>query len=367
MNKAHEKNSRKLSISVASVILMLLVIFIHCSSEAVEGYSTDSLHFMITQSAHRLSSFAVQGFIFLSGLKLFLPRSSETSGASESRSINYGRFYLSRIKRVVLPYIAAFSLYYLYLWHIGCIEPSLRHYFGELTGGGLVGHFYFIAVICQFYLLMPLWQKVSRCSALPTLLISLLLMIILKSAIPELLSLIGISFPYTGRLLTTYLFYFIAGIFCGKHYAEFVTWVQKSARSIVILFFTTAAVTCASILSIKRHIYYPSWAETAHTLYCTAGILLLLLLSLKAEQALSHKPRLTALVSAADRSSYYVYLIHPILIYLCNGCLTALGITSLTARLMIRLLSVSILTPVICILLCECFRRLKPLHPLRPD
>ena len=182
---------RKIEISASSVIFMILVIFTHVVAEAVSKYQTDSSIFVIAQSAHRLSAFVVQGFVFLSGLKLFLP---------SDKPFSYKKFYLSRITRVVIPYILAFAIFYLYTWYAGYINPSVSHFFTEMLTGGLIGHFYFIAIICQFYLLMPLWRWMSRKDPILVLPICLLLMIVFKSAVPEIATVLGHTFELNARM-----------------------------------------------------------------------------------------------------------------------------------------------------------------------
>jgi len=98
------KNRHLTEFSICSVIFCLIVVFIHVSSEAVTLYNKQSVIYIIVLSLWRLSSFVVQGFIFLSGLKLFL----------KSGGFSYKRFYISRLKRVVIPYIVVFCLFYLY-------------------------------------------------------------------------------------------------------------------------------------------------------------------------------------------------------------------------------------------------------------
>jgi len=113
---------RRGELSMASVIFMMLVIFIHTASEGVSGYRVDSMQFVLLQSLHRLSSFVVQGFLFLSGLKLFLP---------SKKPFSYQKFYLSRLKRVLLPYLLVFSLIYVYSIFTNRISPSPRHFLTE--------------------------------------------------------------------------------------------------------------------------------------------------------------------------------------------------------------------------------------------
>lgn len=327
---------RKGELSIASVIFMILVIFIHVASEGVSGYRTDSVQFLVLQSLHRLSSFVVQGFLFLSGLKLFLPT---------KKPFSYRKFYLSRLKRVVLPYLFVFSLIYLYSIPTNRIMPSVSHFITELLTGGLTGHFYFVAVICQFYLLMPLWRWMSRRSPLLWIPVSLLLMTVLKNAVPEVLAQFGIEFSHSGRMFWHYLFYFTAGIFAGQYYPSFVRLLQRYSHGIAVTFLLTGIVDCANLIVIRRGLYYPSWAENFHTLYCTSAILFTLCISMRLAH-LAEKPWL----KLTDAASYNVYLIHPLFIFIVDSIMNRLGLVSITLRLGVRFVLVYALSIGLCVL-----------------
>ena len=63
---------RKNELSLLNIIFCLLVIFIHIASAPIAGLSKGSWQYGVFFVPWRLSSFVVQGFIFLSGLKMFL-------------------------------------------------------------------------------------------------------------------------------------------------------------------------------------------------------------------------------------------------------------------------------------------------------
>ena len=327
---------RKGELTVASVIFMVLVIFIHAASEGVSGYRVDSVQFLVLQSLHRLSSFVVQGFLFLSGLKLFLP---------SKKPFSYQKFYLSRLKRVVLPYLFVFTLIYLYSILTHRITPSVSHFVTELLTGGLTGHFYFVAVICQFYLLMPLWRWVSRRSPFLWIPGSLVLMTVLKTAVPEVLSQFGVDFALSGRMFWHYLFYFVAGIFAGRYYPAFVRMLNRHFREIAVWFALTGIVDCANLIVIRRGLYYPSWAENFHTLYCAAAVLFTLCLSLKLAH-LADRPWM----KLTDAASYNVYLIHPLFIFMVDSLMNRMGLVSITLRLGVRAVLVYVLSIGVCVL-----------------
>lgn len=335
--------SKKHELTMASLLYMLLVIFIHIASECVTGYRTDSLPFAVMCSAHRMSSFVVQGFLFLSGVKLFLPRKNDM--------FSYRKFYLSRAKRVVLPYLLVFALFCVYFVLTGRLGFDLPYFLRECLTGGLVGHFYYVAIMCQFYLLIPLWRfTAERCSMVLTCFVSLLTMLICRVHLPEVVQLLtGYELTLNSRLFTTFLFYFVCGIFCGKHYDRFAEFLQNHRREITILFAVTGIIDCILIWVIRNGVYYPTWADDFHVLYCTAAILFTLSVS---KMFVERHPKFAGIsfIRHLSNASYNVYLIHPLFIFLTDSLLDRAGIRSLTGRFILRALAVYTVTLGICVL-----------------
>lgn len=321
-----EKSKKLIELDAASVIFMLLVIFIHVSAECVTKFNTDSIQFVLICSAHRLSSFVVQGFIFLSGLKLFLPRHGNFS---------YSRFYLSRIKRVVLPYICVFSVFTVYFIITKRIATDPIYILKSLLTGSMVGHFYFVAIICQFYLLIPLWRFIAkRCSPILSVFVSLIIMLICNSFLPEIIiTAFGAELTMNSHLFTSYLFYFVCGIFAGQYYEAFCGFIRKRTCELAILFASLGSIDCLLILVIRKGLYYPSWADYFHAAYCTIAVLFTMsvVLLFKDNNALSEE-----IVSRLSAISYYVYLIHPLFIFICESLLSGFGIASLSLRFLVK-------------------------------
>lgn len=335
--------SKKHELTVTSLFYMLLVIFIHVASEGVTNYRTDSLPFAVLCSAHRLSSFAVQGFLFLSGLKLFLPRGNS--------DFSYSKFYASRFKRVVLPYIFVFAIFALYFSVTGRVKPDIAYFIRECVTGGLVGHFYYVVIQCQFYLLIPMWRFVAkRCAAPIACFVSLMTMLICRVHLPEIVSILtGYEIANNGRLFTTFVFWFVCGMLCGQNYDRFVELLEKHRREITVLTAVSGIIDCILIWVIRNGLYYPVWADDFHVVYCTSAILCTLSY---ARMLVTHRPFFAekAVVRLIDKASYNVYLIHPLFIFVTDSILDDIGIRSITARLVVRLAAVYTVSVGVCVM-----------------
>lgn len=182
-------------------------------------------------------------------------------------------------------------------------------------------------------------------NAVFSLTISLLLMIVCKTAVPEILSQFSINFTLNAHMFWSYLFYFVAGIFCGRHYPMFTAFLKENRSTIFMLTAVFGVIDCANILVIRQQLYYPSWAENFHILYCIVAICFVLCLSCHAN-AITEQYWMKLL----DRASYNVYLIHPIFIFVIDSLMNHLGIFSLTLRTGLRMVLVYILSIGICVL-----------------
>lgn len=186
-------NIRKQEIGLVSVCLCILVVFIHVSSWTIQDMDKQSVQFILLLTPWRLSAFVVQGFIFLSGLKLFLSQ----------KPFSYGAFLRSRAKKILLPYLIWVGLYYAFFIAIGWYRFSLLDLAEYIFLGTLCAHFYFIVIIVQFYLLMPLFRALlSRFDARLLCAVTLLLTILFK---------LFVHFQYDDRVFCGYLFYFMLG------------------------------------------------------------------------------------------------------------------------------------------------------------
>lgn len=336
--------AKKHELTLTSILYMLLVIFIHIAAEGVTEYRTDSLLFVGLCSAHRLSSFVVQGFLFLSGVKLFLPRQNDT--------FSYPHFLVSRLRRVVLPYIAVFAVFVLYFTLTGRLAFDLPYYVRECLVGGLVGHFYYVAIQCQFYILVPLWRLIVKRSSMPlACLTSLIIMLICRTALPELVMLTtGFELTYNSRLFTTFLFYFVCGCFCGANYERFRELLRTRRTGLTVFAAVCGAIDCVLILVIRWGIYYPTWADDFHVLYCTGAILCTLSYAVKLADLAPHLAE-SSIVRLISSASYNVYLIHPLFIFVTDSLLDRMGILSISARLVLRAVTVYTVSVGLCVLL----------------
>ena len=325
-----EIKKQKQEIIFANVIMCLLVVFIHISSSAVSSLEKNSAQYLAVMVPWRLSAFVVQGFIFLSALKIFIKKAPIT---------NYKRYYISRIKTILLPYIIWVVIYYVYFCNHGYFPFNLNHLLKNIALGTLVSPFYFIVVIVQFYALLPFWQWLyKRFSPGTILFFSLIITIVCGQFLPKAINLItgGYSFAFNDRLLTTYFLYWSMGAIFGIHYESFTMWLAKKFNIIALVFLLFSWVDIYLSFQVFVLGIYVRSLETVHIFYCVAAILFTMALGMR----IKPQPILTAINSI----SYPIYLSHCYVLILVNDKLAVNGIKDIGLSYAIRFFTVNTIT-----------------------
>ncbi|PWM27096.1 MAG: hypothetical protein DBX36_02510 [Oscillospiraceae bacterium] len=327
------KQKRLSELSYMNLFYCVLVVFIHVSSEPVTTLERSSLQYFAVMIPWRLSAFVVQGFIFLSGVKLFL---------NMREPFDTVAFWCKRVKSIILPYILWVLIYYCYYVSIGYFPFRFSDFFRYVLVGDLVSPFYFVIIITQFYLLAPLFIKLlEKVKTIPLLVASFVLMLILWRGLVPLLRVSGIceNFIYIDRVFTSYLFYFVFGCVVGKHYTSFMSRIKRLGVPVTLGFIVLAIIDVLSYVFISRIGY--AAAEIYHTVYCIGAILFTLYFFDFISRNTKNMPHF---IASADRATYLVYLCHCLAIARINYRMELFGISDIGIRYIIRIVCVYILS-----------------------
>lgn len=336
MSEKH--NKRQPDIVFLNVLFCFLVIFIHISSEVVTDMPKNTNFFRTVFSAQKLSSFVVQGFITLSGIKLFL---------NKSNGINYGKYYFSRFVRVVLPYIIWATIYYVCFCNFDGREFSFESLVDGILQGNIWAHFYFVIVLIQFDILTPIWMFLYR-RGNPSVHIafSTIITAVCAQYLPSILTTIFPSFPNfnISSCFLRYLIYWTAGCLIGNNYDEFRKYLKSNKIIITITF-----ILCGIIYIVPSNItvgHEPVWLELFNIMYAMSAILFFYMLS----QLFSGRgEKLLAPMRFIDRSSYMIYLVHCLIIVILNNAMTQKNILNLTDRFVFRAAATYTASILVCI------------------
>ena len=328
---------RKNELSFLNIIFCVLVIFIHVSSSPVTVLSKDSWQYGVVFVPWRLSSFVVQGFIFLSGLKMFL---REDRGSYKSYCIN-------KFTRIIFPYILAVILFYAYFLWRNYFAFSVKDLLGYIVKGDLIAHFYFVIAIVQFYILRPVWtlmvNKIPSKIAIPA---SVIIMFLCKYGFS--------SFAYNDRIFTTYLTYWVIGCYAGKHYEKVLFNIKKFKMAYISGFVVVAIME--AVISYIQFVYGGMrFLEELHFIYSLSAIFATSgLATLVADRVMNHK-----LFKKIDNASYYIYLIHPLFILMTDGLLAKYQIADIATGFVIRCIITYTLSILISVTYMETKKKIK--------
>lgn len=317
-----EKNiakTKKTELSIFNVILCMIVVLIHLMSKSRAELQQfpDAPLYKVFVAASRATTFVVQAFIFISAIKTFL----------NDRRENYGKFIAKRIKTVIIPYIIAVLLYYIYFaYYMRWLEPSAKDFFGYLLRGDLAAHFYFIIVIAQFYVLYPLWRFIlSRVNPIIAIAISWVITALCGWYAPFILnSAFGISVSWLDRTFTTYLLYWVLGMYAGKYYDSFIKYIKRFGWVALVAAVGFAVLDSIMVFMQSAGRIGPLHLDAVHGLFCVFAMISGLYIS----YCLRNHANL--FVRVLDGGSYYIYLIHILFINILDYNLSEYHVNGVT-------------------------------------
>lgn len=341
-------------ISIYEFFMCMFVITIHLMSDGVEQltrWSASSISFM---TITKLITFAVPGFVFTSAIKLFYNLGD--------RKFNYFKFLLGRFLKVYVPYIIAVVIYYLVYVFVLKLEGyenfDLKQLGNYILTGNISAQFYFVILIVQFYVLMPLWIGIgkikSKAFGLCLLIASLVLTILSRMYFPQVagpfLDWLGsLELPfvnpmagfdskewiveitaYTNKFFTSYLVFWIGGMYIGLNYEKFAEDVESAKVVLYIGWLLLAVAHCIlsylKLCGITLYTYEPIIV----VLFCIFSILGFYIYVNNLTITLESTGR--GFLSSIANASYDIYLIHCLIIVICHYYLGKLDIDGVMTK-----------------------------------
>ena len=341
------KKERKKEISYLNTLFCVFVIFIHIISYAVGGFDYGTVKYNAVMFPWRMVSVVVPGFIMLSGLKVFLTGKDE---------MPYFKYILSRIKGIILPYTLCFVFYYLFYMGAYGYKLDFNFIFDQYIHGSLACHFYFIPLLFQFDILMPLWKRlINKTSPVIVIPFTFLLTSLFAIYYPNMVSIVSPEKPflYNDRFFMTYLCYWTAGCYIGKYYDEFCRILKDNFKAICIFFGIIFAMFLNYTYLAFNYVTYIPFMNYVHDLYTIAVILLLYAIFVK------FPPKMPKFVLAIDRASFSIYLWHMIFVLTADHIIARFAITAQLPAFGIRFVFAYVLTIPLCILLGKLKQKIK--------
>lgn len=311
------------------VIFIFGVLANHATSAVTAALATDGTPYVIMLATHLVLHFTRMGFMFISGLVLFLQYYHKEHNS-------WPAFWLKRYKGSGIPYIfwnGFFAIFTtLVLGGTFTLTQWGREWWSYLVHANGF-YMYYIFVMFQLYLIFPL--LVWGFKKLGTMRHHLILMGI--SLLCQLAFTVWAKyqFPYVshagwpyllshyGNFILSYQFYFLSGGFVSIHYQTVVAFLQKHRRP---LYITTAILACGTVglyyfntqvLGLSRH-----YTELIHQPYLAvyASFMVATVFSLALGYAKRRtRPRwqpFAKFVSLSSKISFGIYLTQTVMLTL---------------------------------------------------
>ena len=321
-------STKKRELNDMNAIACFLVILIHVLSLGISSVTPTSWQAAVIYFPWRLAAFVVPMFLYTGAVKMALHFMD-----AEITLGGYLRYMLQRIQKIYLPYVLWVVIYYLCFLRIGYVRGEPREFFSYLLLGNLSSPFYYIVIVMQFYLLMPFWLwMVKHIPAYLALGVSLLTFFFMQQ-FPYILSLVGVDFPYSDRVFLTYLLFWVAGLYAGKHYDLVATSLSGGLGQVV----------CGVVVLVCAEFAYLQYSGLSLGLNLNDVKLVADLLSIALVHAiclrLGHVTKMLRRgLKRLYQSSFFVYLSHCLFLTLGTAFLQRHGVTGLSGLLSVRLL-----------------------------
>jgi probable poly-beta-1,6-N-acetyl-D-glucosamine export protein len=252
-----------------------------------------------------LTEFSVPAFLFVAGF--FIAYASR----ADSRGLGW-KPVRARIVKLLIPYI----LWSIFVFVENALQGkvlSVRDYIYQLLTGGATGAYWFVPMLCEFYLLSFLFVRLAKRHP-RALLITTSLITFLTSGIFY-LKIFGVYLPdglyATSRTFLWYAFYFSLGIVVGLNLKSFQITIPRFGPTLIILtmVFGAMSVIEAVLLHKVTGDMALAIAPFKFSMVLYAIVFILAFLSIDATRW-----RISEGLSWAGARSYGIYLITPILL-----------------------------------------------------
>jgi surface polysaccharide O-acyltransferase-like enzyme len=313
---------------IIRTIAAYAVIIVHVTAIAYTLYDRDSFQLLAVSVINRTFKFTTPVFIFLGGLMVNLKY--------KDSAFKIRPFYLDRFKRIYVPYLI-FSLLYM-LSHVllfgSKYAPDLI--LEHLVYGSAKYHLYFVIIISQLYLITPLLIKLKTTKHKHT--IALITLII------NLWAIVYLVFPYSDRFFLKYAFPYLVGLLYGTELSTFLKSLTVK-RAVVLTTVLTGVIYAGSFYyqTIGTKGYSPEFQILIWFIYTNLCVYSLIILAHWLEKNTWLRDKAVSIT----QYSFFIYLIHPLVLDGNERLLNTAGLHSVTLRLALNLAVTLVLSTIL--------------------
>ncbi|NME96587.1 acyltransferase [Clostridium cochlearium] len=293
------KREKIIEMDMLRAICALAVVIIHTSGYTLINSAEGSVSYNVSLSLNQIARFSVPLFLFLSGLGL---------GISYKKDESYFKFLKKRIFKIIPPYILWGSLYLI------LIQKNYDYKtWGELflKGDKVFYHLYYIPLIMTLYIIFPILYPLFKR---------------IEGVIISLLISLGVTYfahYYNVPDLTLDIFskrnaifwnvYFISGVYISRKVNNLIR--RTKTHKVKIMVIVIVCVICLigeSFIGLntgKSLDYSTTFIRPSVMIY--SYIVMLYVFS----KTYNKKSILVKILGEISKSSFSIYLIHPMVLY----------------------------------------------------
>ncbi|WP_261302576.1 acyltransferase [Paenibacillus andongensis] len=291
-------NNRFPELDFVRAIAVIAVIVIHVTSITLTKMLPDQFTFLSSIILNQLSRFCVPAFLFVSGVLAF----------HSYKKNSYSQLIKGKIKDLIVPYLAWTSLgLFLFLSFSSNYKGIIMIF---LTGNGPFYQLYYIPLLFQMFVLLPLIMKLvgSKKIVISILLINILMYVGYQALlVGEVFSkdLVGSASSILQSTFVVWMGYFCLGVCAAQYYPKLLEFVQSKSTA----FFVTIYVISAIALIADAYIGFVINKQMELMGYFRVTVMIYSLTSLALLVKLGMTYKLKSITSLY-RNSFGIYLIH---------------------------------------------------------
>jgi len=319
-----ENNDKLYELDYMRFIACLAVMAVHISVTGVTEYINGSFPQIVMMIINRSLKFTTPVFIFLSGVTSFY--------SYRKKEFKYFAFLKKRLPKVLVAYFIWCIVYYKVYINLG-IYTNDMNFMENVLNGTMSYHLYFVIIITQMYIVGPLFYYLLKNSDKK-------ISILVVAAIITLLCAEFIRYELSDRLFLKYMFFYIFGIYVTLEYDKFITWINKNKVFIVAVYIITGLIyTVVSYYDMVINIYI--WF-----VFSVASVFFVYYVGVVLKDKLKN---IYSFIELFGQSSYYIYLMHPLVLTVVILYAENNGILSVTKRLLLYFFTVVPITIISCL------------------
>lgn len=321
-----EKKDKLFELDYMRFIACFAVIIVHITATGVTGYIHGSFPHIATLIINRSLKFTTPIFIFLSGVTSFY--------SYRKKEFKYLPFIKKRLEKVLVAYLFWCLIYYAVYIKLGIHNSfDIKFLIDNIRLGTMSYHLYFVIIIVQMYIVGPVFYKMLKNSDKK-------IAILIIFAIITMLCAEFIRFENSDRLFAKYMFFYILGIYVTLEYDKFISFINKYKFLITAGYIIMSAIyTYVSFkdMTIYMYVWFVFSVFAVFFVY-SVGLWLKKILG-----------KIYGFIKLFGQSSYYIYLMHPLVLTLAIMYTDNNGILSITKRIIIYSATVMPITIISCL------------------